>query len=283
MVRDLLVLGAFFLVFVYLLQVDTGEASRVEDSPPSILRTDSDPPSSAPVREGETSTRSPLAKGENPHSLPLEKVEKEGVNVVRAVHVIDGDTIILADGRQVRYIGVDTPELGDRRLAGAADAAREANRRLVEGNDLRLERDVRELDRYGRLLAYVWVGETLVNEELLREGWARLLTIPPDVRYVGRFREAARVGAAKRLAIWSPPQRDPAGWRGTPSQSGRVAGSATADIDCPLEKPVKGNISRRGEKIYHLPSGDFYERTRPEACFATARDAEAAGYRASRR
>lgn len=265
MVRDLLALGAVILAFAYFLQVDTGTAGQLESPPPS-------PPvlalSSSPARARETPSRFSLGR-EHLRSLPSEKGETEGI--VRAAHVIDGDTIILADGRQVRYVGIDTPELGDRRLAAAAEQAREANRRLVGDRDLRLERDVQTLDRYGRVLAYVWADDTFVNEELLRAGWARLLTIPPDVRYVERFREAARQGAEKRRTIWSP------------SQPGRVAGSATTGIDCPLERSVKGNINRQGEKIYHLPSGAFYERTRPEECFATVAEAERAGFRASRR
>jgi len=104
------------------------------------------------------------------------------------VRVVDGDTIHVRIGsrvEKVRYIGVNTPELhhptrGEE--AGGREAA-EVNRRLVAGKRVRLELDVRERDRYGRLLAYVWVGELMVNAELVRRGYAQVMTVPPNVRY----------------------------------------------------------------------------------------------------
>ncbi len=112
--------------------------------------------------------------------------------------VVDGDTIELSDGRLVRYLGIDAPEV--RRRDGArwvealepfAREAMEANRRLVDGRRVRLEYDVQSQDRFGRLLAHVYVGETLVGEALLREGWAEPLVIAPNVRYAQRFRAVA--------------------------------------------------------------------------------------------
>lgn len=196
------------------------------------------------------------------------------LTVTRVVQVIDGDTVILEDGTRVRYIGIDTPEMTDARRVSAADAARAANKALVGGRGVRLEFDVQRIDRYGRTLAYVWIGGTLVNETLLRDGWARLLTIPPNVRYVDRLRVAARAGDVQRLLLWSP---------GTPAP-GRVLNSMRGQsADCPAGKSVKGNINRRGEKIFHVPGGAFYDRTRPEECFRDPGDAERAGYRASQR
>lgn len=128
--------------------------------------------------------------------------------------VIDGDTIALADGRVVRYIGIDTPELR-RRVGGrwvsdpepfGRDAA-EANARLVRGKAVRLEYDVQRYDAYHRILAYVYVstdgeGEVMVNAELLRQGMAQPLTIPPDVRYAERFRAIAAEARAARRGLW---------------------------------------------------------------------------------
>ena len=111
--------------------------------------------------------------------------------------VVDGDTIEVEVGgraERVRYIGIDTPEWTDERpeVRARARAATEANRRLVAGRRVRLELDVETRDRYGRLLAYVWVGDTLVNEALVRDGHAEPHTVPPNVRYAERFRTAAR-------------------------------------------------------------------------------------------
>jgi len=134
--------------------------------------------------------------------------------------VIDGDTIELADRRLVRYIGIDAPEArrrarpGDREWrAGEGDrwveepqpfsrVATTANRHLVEGKRVRLEYDVQTHDRFGRVLAYVYAGEVLVNEELLRQGVAQLLTIPPNVRHAERFQAAVSDARRAQRGLW---------------------------------------------------------------------------------
>jgi len=123
--------------------------------------------------------------------------------------VIDGDTIQLLDGRLVRYIGIDTPEMrrrmGHRWIEDPQPMAREAteaNRRLVQGHRLRLEYDAQTYDRYGRLLAYVYVDGVMVNERLLADGYARVLRIPPDVRYEARFRQAAAEAKQAKRGLW---------------------------------------------------------------------------------
>ena len=139
--------------------------------------------------------------------------------------VIDGDTIELRDGRHVRYIGIDTPEtrrrVGERWVEDPepfAKAATERNRALVEGQVVRLEFDVQPTDRFGRTLAYVYVGDAMVNAQLLEEGMAQLLTIPPDVRYVERFTQLAEQARAARRGLWSAGEGSRTGARG---RSGR--------------------------------------------------------------
>jgi micrococcal nuclease len=102
------------------------------------------------------------------------------------IHVVDGDTIKVAiDGRveTVRYIGVNTPEIGER---GYKDAT-ETNRRLVEGKRVRMGSDKQDTDKYGRKLRYVWVGKKLVNRELYRQGVAKLMIIEPNTRRIGEI------------------------------------------------------------------------------------------------
>jgi len=106
--------------------------------------------------------------------------------------IIDGDTVVLASGEHVRYIGMNTPEMNP--LQPFAREATEANRLLVEGKTVRLEKDISETDRYGRLLRYVWVDNTMVNLELVRRGLAEAKAYLPDVRYQALF-EAAEVEA----------------------------------------------------------------------------------------
>ena len=96
--------------------------------------------------------------------------------------VIDGDTIIIEGGYRVRYIGIDTPEIHPEVEAFGIQAW-QANRRLVEGKQVRLERDVSETDKYGRLLRYVYVDDILVNAELVRQGLAQVKAYPPDTKY----------------------------------------------------------------------------------------------------
>ena len=96
--------------------------------------------------------------------------------------VIDGDTIVIADGSRVRYIGIDTPEVYPEAEAFGIEA-RQANRELVEGKTIHLERDISNTDRYGRLLRYVYVGDLFVNAELVRRGLAWAKAYPPDTRH----------------------------------------------------------------------------------------------------
>jgi len=120
---------------------------------------------------------------------------------VRVVRVIDGDTLVVAGGERVRLIGVDTPELRPVECYGRAATAE--LRRLVGGGQVRLERDVDERDRYGRLLAYVRRDDGLfVNAELVRRGFAQPLTVPPNVRHAARFRRLAREARAARRGLW---------------------------------------------------------------------------------
>ena len=93
--------------------------------------------------------------------------------------IIDGDTIEIEGGESVRYIGIDTPEVGEPYYQEAT----EANRNLVEGKRVRLENDVEDKDKYGRLLRYVWVYHTMVNAELVRLGYAYSYSYRPNIRY----------------------------------------------------------------------------------------------------
>ncbi|PYN32693.1 MAG: hypothetical protein DME01_20745 [Candidatus Rokuibacteriota bacterium] len=125
------------------------------------------------------------------------------------VRVVDGDTIDvqLADRvEKVRYIGVNTPEI-HHPIKGEEPGGREAaevNRRLVAGRHVRLELDVRTRDRYGRLLAYVWLGDTMVNAELVRRGYAQVMTVPPNVRYQDLFLKLQREARDAGRGLWRP-------------------------------------------------------------------------------
>lgn len=117
----------------------------------------------------------------------------------RVARVVDGDTVELTDGRKVRYLGINTPEGGQPFYQEATDF----NAWLVEGREVWLEYDVNPMDRYGRLLAYVWVGETFINLELVRQGYATVYTVPPNVRYDEQFLEAQREAREQERGLWA--------------------------------------------------------------------------------
>ena len=125
------------------------------------------------------------------------------------VRVVDGDTIHvqLPDRlEKVRYIGVNTPELRhpQRGVEPGSHEAHAVNRRLVEGKRVRLELDVQPRDRHGRLLAYVWTGDTMVNAELLRLGYAQVMTVPPNVRHQSLFLKLQRAARDSHRGLWRP-------------------------------------------------------------------------------
>jgi micrococcal nuclease len=115
--------------------------------------------------------------------------------------IVDGDTFTCRDGVRVRPIGLDAPELSQRPFGQAAQAA--LARMIPIGTRVRLERDVELLDRYERFLAYVWRDSVLVNWAMLRDGWAVLLTIPPNVQYVDDLREAQRLARESGAGLWA--------------------------------------------------------------------------------
>jgi len=133
------------------------------------------------------------------------------------VRVVDGDTIRVMVGgveERVRYIGIDTPELNTSSPATPdpyAEAATEANARLLAGGRLVLAKDVSERDQYGRLLRNVWVESagawTFVNLALVAEGYAQVSTYPPDVKYVDVLLAAQRAAREDDRGLWagSPP------------------------------------------------------------------------------
>jgi micrococcal nuclease len=128
----------------------------------------------------------------------------------RVVRVTDGDTIRVAlTGRveRVRYIGIDTPEevRPDTPVQCYARRAAAENARLVAREQVRLVLDVEHRDRFGRLLAYVYRASDglFVNAALARGGFARTLTIPPNVRFADRFAALARQARRAGRGLWS--------------------------------------------------------------------------------
>jgi len=123
-----------------------------------------------------------------------------GERTARVERVIDGDSLRLASGEDVRLIGVDCPERGE----PFHDEASSRTRSLVLGREVVIELDREARDRYGRLLAYVHSGkDRLVNETLVREGLASCYEVPPNVKHAARLRAAQDTARRERRGIWS--------------------------------------------------------------------------------
>jgi micrococcal nuclease len=122
--------------------------------------------------------------------------------------IVDGDTIHVDLGgrvEKVRYIGVDTPELHHpaRGEEPGGRAAADVNRQLVSERRVRLELDVQARDRHGRLLAYVWVADTMINAELVRRGFAQVMTVPPNVRHQSLLLRLQREAREAGRGLWA--------------------------------------------------------------------------------
>lgn len=132
--------------------------------------------------------------------------------------VVDGDTLKLENGERVRLIGIDTPELHesdklqrDSQRSGQEEKiikamgkqAYEFTKNLVEGKRVRLEFDLERADRYGRLLAYVYLQDgTFVNAEIIKQGYASLMTFAPNVKYVDLFRKLYAQARENQRGLW---------------------------------------------------------------------------------
>lgn len=135
-------------------------------------------------------------------NAPSPEAQKQDLFLV--TKVIDGDTIKLANGEKVRYIGIDTPETKHPKKAVQyfGKEAYVANRKLVEGKKVRFEFDVQKRDKYGRILAYVYVDNIFVNAWMVENGYAYAVTYPPNVKYQELFLKWQREAREKGKGLW---------------------------------------------------------------------------------
>lgn len=138
---------------------------------------------------------------------------------VYVTKTIDGDTLKLSTGEHVRLIGIDTPESrynnklerdstrSKKDMKTIIKMGKEAaafTRQLAEGNKVKLEFDVQKRDKYKRLLAYVYLEDgTFVNAKIVEEGYAQVMTIPPNVKHADLFLKLQREAREKRKGLWN--------------------------------------------------------------------------------
>lgn len=184
----LLILSSFFIIFTGLgfLWFGLGQSPAVQPSPLPVLTSQT----SLPVATGSATAG----------------IEGERALVTR---VVDGDTIVVNDKLTVRFVGMDTPETVDpRRPVGCfGKEASDETKKLLSGKTVILQKDTSETDKYGRLLRLIYLpledGRILfVNDYLVREGFAKVKTYRPDVKFESQFLEAEKVAKAENRGLW---------------------------------------------------------------------------------
>ncbi len=126
-------------------------------------------------------------------------------NLFRVTYVYDGDTVKLANGEKVRYLGIDTPEMNYNKPPAQylAEEAKAFNRKLVDGKIVRLEFDAQRRDKYHRLLAHVYVDGLSINKKMIEEGYAKILIIPPNEKYADEFLKLQRKARQEGRGVWA--------------------------------------------------------------------------------
>jgi endonuclease YncB( thermonuclease family) len=156
------------------------------------------PPSPSASASTLTPSKSPTKEPSLLTATPVQRPPTEA----KVVRIIDGDTVEVDIGGitfQVRYIGIDSPEADDPQ----GPEATEANRQLVEYETVQLVADISEVDEFDRLLRYVYVGDLFVNAEMVRLGYARAVSYPPNVAHDDLLAEAELQARQAGVGLWA--------------------------------------------------------------------------------
>lgn len=178
------------------------------------------------------------------------QVVPEEIELAYVTKVIDGDTIeVILNGetRQLRYIGVDSPEIGE---VGSSEAMEE-NRILVEDQIISLEKDVSEVDQFGRLLRYVYLQDgTFVNAQLVELGCAAAVAYPPDTKYQQVLNLAQRDAKNNGCGLWPAPEAV------HPTPVDNIVAQVILDPDCSrFNAPGNDNENKNEEYVCFLNPG----------------------------
>jgi len=192
--RVVLTYGIATLIFFILFAVTTPPKTETETK-------------SLTQEEQSLQTQSPSTQGEEVKSEEGQKTQEQLLseeNTYLVTKVIDGDTITIEGGQIIRYIGIDTPETvhPSKPVECFGKEASNKNKELVEGKKVKLEKDISETDKYGRLLRYVWIGDIFVNDYLVKQGYAYAYTYPPDVKYSDQFVKAQQEAKDNNRGLW---------------------------------------------------------------------------------
>jgi endonuclease YncB( thermonuclease family) len=177
--------------------------------------------------------------GNQAYSTPQSSCNLDSADETVAVtHVIDGDTVILKDGRHIRLIGINTPEIGRNGKASepGADAAQKHLHALLQGHrQIFLKFDAQEFDRYKRTLAHLFLPDGKnIQANMLEQGLATPLTIPPNLIYLDCYLHHSNQAIASLRGLWSLPQY-------------KLLASKTLDRNIRGYHVIKGRVERIGE------------------------------------
>ena len=152
---------------------------------------------------------------ENSNTTTNTTTDKEDISnkTFKVLKVVDGDTIqIDYNGKKekVRMIGIDTPESvhpDETRNNENGKIASEYTKKLLTDKEVTLELDVQERDKYGRILAYVYLNGKMINKKLLEDGYAQVATFPPNVKYVKEFTKIQEKAKEAEKGLWAEEYR----------------------------------------------------------------------------
>ncbi len=149
--------------------------------------------------------------------------------------VIAGDAVLLANGETLRYIGINAPKTKYPKMDVyyVGKESYEFNKKLVGGKTIRLEYDVTDRDPTGRLLAYVYVGDTFVNAELVKNGMAYSAAYPPNTKHQEEFNALEREAREKKLGLWAEKKR-----------MGKPRPTAALEMEGEVEEVIAGDTVR---------------------------------------
>ena len=202
--------------------------------------------------------------------------------VISEVRVIDGDTLII-EQKKIRLSGIDAPEKSqlclnlNKVIYSCGVIAYEKLNQLIIDSDFQLIKckDFSK-DHYGRFISNCWIGNIFINSWMVRNGWAMAYQ-----KYSMEFVKEENDAKKEKLGIWNGQFVEPWNWR----KGIRIV---KEDVEAFQECLIKGNISSSGEKIYHIPGGQYYSRTKiteskGEKLFCSEKEALSLGWRRSKR
>jgi micrococcal nuclease len=230
---------------------------------------------------------------------PKEQTEKpkNKYPLATVTHVVDGDTIeVSLNGKEeeIRMLLIDTPETKhpSKPVEKFGPEASSYAKQVLAGKQVGIHVGSEERDKYGRLLAYVWIGNTTYQEMVLEKGLAATAYLYNDLTMLEEFHKAQDIARNKKIGVWSIPgyahvdhdhgfhyEKEVVATKPAPKPAVKPKQPAASTPAPKGECNIKGNQSG----IYHVPGGQYYDITNAEEMFCSEAEAVAAGYRKSKR